>query len=369
MERVLVEYLTRSRHDWTIFTNHFSPSTTFPEFKKFRVVELRRVPLTRTFPDLSRVAFTLLRQKLPLAGFDVLLVCTAGFGELVALRSRVPKAVYCFTPLKVIHDPLIRSKFLKENPVKAPLFHLFERTYRFFEKLSWKRFSSFACDSEEVKRRIVAGGLAPASQVRVIYPGIDSSKMKPSRKKPEKLFLVPGRIGWTKNLELAIDAFNEFQKSSPKFKDFRLVISGGVDKKSFSYLGHLRRHAVSNQSIRFEPNPSDKKYYSLYAGCFAVLFPAINEDWGIVPVEAMAFGKPVIAANQGGPQESVLNGKTGWHSEPSPAAFASLMKKLVSSPSLYRRFCKAAAKRAKDFDWNKFAQELDAEMEKLAGRT
>ena len=204
-------------------------------------------------------------------------------------------------------------------------------------------------------------------KVKVVYPGIDSSKMRPSKKKPQKFFLVPGRIGWTKNLELAIAAFEEFQKLSPRFKDFSLVIAGGVDKKSYSYLGHLRRLAVSNPAIRFEPNPSDKRYYSLYSDCFSVLFPAINEDWGIVPVEAMAYGKPVIAANQGGPKESVLHGKTGWHAEPDAKSFASLMSKLVSSPALYRSFSKAAAKRAKQFDWKEFASEMDDEMQSLAG--
>ena len=55
----------------------------------------------------------------------------------------------------------------------------------------------------------------------------------------------------------------------------------------------------------------DEQLRELYVGCRAVIFPAEDEDFGIVPVEAMAYGKPVIAHDSGGVKETVIDGKTG----------------------------------------------------------
>ena len=85
---------------------------------------------------------------------------------------------------------------------------------------------------------------------------------------------------------------------------------------------------------------TDTERSALLAAAAAVVYTPANEHFGIVPLEAMAAGRPVLACNSGGPTESVLHGRTGLLAEPEPAAFASAMAQLAVR-LLLSTFCNA----------------------------
>uniref|UniRef100_A0A183GJX2 Glycos_transf_1 domain-containing protein n=1 Tax=Heligmosomoides polygyrus TaxID=6339 RepID=A0A183GJX2_HELPZ len=70
----------------------------------------------------------------------------------------------------------------------------------------------------------------------------------------------------------------------------------------------------------------------------AVLYTPHNEHFGIVPVEAMYLGTPVIAVNSGGPKESIAHGRTGFLAEQKPEEFAKHMMTLMRNAELRRKF-------------------------------
>lgn len=74
---------------------------------------------------------------------------------------------------------------------------------------------------------------------------------------------------------------------------------------------------------------TDRQRALLLAACTAVIYTPEREHFGIVPLEAMAAGRPVIACNSGGPQESVVDGSTGFLCEPTTDAFATAMRSLM----------------------------------------
>ena len=164
---------------------------------------------------------------------------------------------------------------------------------------------------------MLKGRLAPDPAVEVLYPGVDLQRYGvefaelesvPAAQEREPIFLVAGRMVWQKKLELAIDAMRIALAMGMKG---RLVIAGAVDEKSREYVNGLRARA-EGLPITFEEGPSDERLIELYQEATALLFTAPNEDWGIVPLEAMASGTPVIAVASGGPCESVVHGETGW---------------------------------------------------------
>lgn len=83
--------------------------------------------------------------------------------------------------------------------------------------------------------------------------------------------------------------------------------------------------------VRFLPSFSDQQRSALLAACVALLYTPVNEHFGIVPLEAMAAGRPVVACDSGGPRESVLHGQTGFLCRPTPASFAAAMRSILVS--------------------------------------
>ncbi|MDP3724300.1 MAG: glycosyltransferase, partial [bacterium] len=100
--------------------------------------------------------------------------------------------------------------------------------------------------------------------------------------------------------------------------------------------------------VEFLGEVSDDRLIALYQGCQAVIFPSEDEDFGIVPVEAMAAGKPVIAHNSGGVKETMIDGKTGiLVDELSADAFADAIKKFQGmsfDPAVCQRQAKKFSK-------------------------
>lgn len=367
-ERTILEIAKRSRHRITIFTNEYQPGATFPELQQMDVRLLSRVPVERSLRSVASAAARLLSQELDLSEFDGLVVVCEGLGDLVALRQRrIPVYCLCLTPLRIAFDPVYRKRYLASRSV---LHRLVVRAgtvlYRGVDRIAWRRYRRIFAISEEVKTRILAGRLAPAEKMRTLHPGVELSAYTPSPP-AERTFFVPGRIMWTKNLELAIQAFQRFRRTAPEPSTWKLVIAGIVDRKSGPYLDQLRSLASGDPSVEFRVHPSDTQMRSLYAACFATLFTAFNEDWGLVLIEAMASGKPVVAVNRGGPKEIVRHEHDGLLSEPDPEAFASAMGRLAEEKGLYERLASNAPSSAARFGWGPFVDELDGELERELG--
>ncbi|MHB1464009.1 MAG: glycosyltransferase [Thermoleophilia bacterium] len=368
VERMMLELVRRSEHDWTIFTSHYYPEQTFPEFRELPIVELSNVSVSRGYAAVSAAAVTILRQKIDLSDYDALVVSSEGLGDFITFRNHsVPVICYCHTPLKVIHDRFVRRKYLNGNRRMKVPFIIFSEIFKFFDRLAWKHYQYVFCNSEEVRGRVMKAGLAPAEKVEVLRPGLDMSRMQPTWKF-QKYFVVVGRIKWWKNVELAIESFREFKRRHPEFDDFKLWITGQVEKGSEAYLAMLADIAGDAGDVIFKRDPTEAELLDAYRSSYCLLFPSLNEDWGMTPLEAMGFGKPVIAVNQGGPKESVVDGVTGYLVSPEPSAFAGAMARLAGDPELTRGLGEAAAARVQIYDWSHFVERFDSYLESLPSR-
>jgi glycosyltransferase involved in cell wall biosynthesis len=132
----------------------------------------------------------------------------------------------------------------------------------------------------------------------VIYPPVEIPKILPKEGKKE-YFLIISRIDNTKSLELAVKAC--------KHLNLPLKIAGATNNPS--YLEKLKK--LAGPTIEFLGFIPESEKEKLYAKAIAFLFCSKDEDFGIAPVEAMAYGIPIIAYFGGGAKETLIEGKTG----------------------------------------------------------
>ena len=157
---------------------------------------------------------------------------------------------------------------------------------RIWDVTSSNRVDHFIANSQHVARRILKYYRREAT---VIYPPVEISPIT-IRQQLEDYYLVVSALVPYKRIDLAVSAFNQLDKQL-------LIIGDGPEKST------LQKQA--NKNITFlDWLPADQ-LSGHYAGCTALIFPG-EEDFGIVPVEAQSFGKPVIAYGRGGALETVI---------------------------------------------------------------
>ncbi len=361
VERWMVEVVTRSRHDWTVYTHHHDPAGTYPEVAGLRVVELSpRVSVRRSLGPLVRAAATIATTRLPPA--HAVLVSSEGLGDLVALRTRSPVAAYCHTPLKILHDPAAQAVVQQHSRRRRTALATVGPVFDAVDRRAWRAYGHVLVNSTETLARVQAAGLRPGGPLEVLEPGVDASWFTGPSDDRGPLFLYAGRIMWQKNVELAIEALRQVREPC------RLVVAGMVDEKSRPYLASLRQRATG-LPVSFEVAPSDERLRELYAAATALLFPARNEDFGMVVLEAMAAGTPVLAVDAGGPRTTVETGRTGWLLPPDPAAWADRMAEVLRGGPELAAMRPAAVEAAAARSWEPHVRRLDEVMDGLVQRS
>jgi glycosyltransferase involved in cell wall biosynthesis len=148
---------------------------------------------------------------------------------------------------------------------------------------------------------------------KVLYPCTDTSffaEARESRKKEHDVMIF-SRLNAGKQFSAAIDLFKEVAKQRPGSK---FLVAGAIRREDMAFLDELKSIARKNgldKAITFVPNPSLQDLKALFAATRLLVFFPKNEPLGLVPVEAMVSGVPVIAFDSGGAKETVSPGKTG----------------------------------------------------------
>lgn len=359
LEKSLLELVTRSEHEWVVYTGHYEPENTFKEFKNVDVRVLNSTTVKRTMGGALISALQVSRQVLPVDDdVDAIAVWCDGIGDLVTLRNRkLPLINICSTPLRAAFDPVYEQLALtgKSNPYKAA-YKIFKTAFKNVDRLAWSYYDGIITTSTEVKNRIVSGKLCvDESKMVMAYPGIEWQS-DISDVSYEPFMLIPGRIMWTKNIQQGIQAFIAADLPKP----WKLVVAGFLDEKSQSYLLDMQKLVPKGVQVEFVISPSSEQLNELYRKASFCLFTPLNEDWGIVPLESMSYGKPVIANASGGPLESVIDGKTGFlHAPNDTVGWASSIRKLALNKELCISMGQYANVHVKKFTWESFVNTVD----------
>ncbi len=311
-ERVVLA-LCRAFPDATVYTALYDRDGTYPEFREQRISTLwldRLAPLRRR----HRLALPLLPAAWISSCVHADLVICSSSGWAHGVRTTGRKLVYCHSPAKWLYRP---DDYLGDHPTAstraalAASLPMLRRFDRWAASSADRYLANSTYTAEEVKRAygIAAAvvpppaGLLPAGAAEP-PPGIEPG-----------FLLTVARLLPYKNVTEVVEAF--------RAHDGRLIVVGEGPLRS-----QLSEGAPPN--VRFLGEVDDAQLRWLYANC-AGLIAASREDFGLTPIEAASFGKPVAALRWGGFLDTVVPGATGvFFDTATPEGIAAAVSELAS---------------------------------------
>lgn len=304
-----------------------------------------RTSFLQKFPKFLRKRQRFLLPLLPIAPetfdlreFDVVISSSSAFAKGIITKPRTVHICYCHSPMRYGWDwyheyvqEMFSGPFGKVLRIPATLLMHY---IRMWDRQASDRVEYFIANSRTTARRIQK---FYRREARIIYPPVGVAFEKDTVINNQKVtrytlpvtsyFLIVSQLTPYKRIDIAVEAFNKLE--------LPLVIIGeGRDRK--------RLERMAKKNIVFLGWQSDEAVNAYYRDCSAFIFPG-EEDFGITAVEAMSFGKPVLAFRKGGVTETVREGLTGeFFDDPEPEILADGVRRIREhvphyDPAMIRR--------------------------------
>ncbi|MFH1308915.1 MAG: glycosyltransferase [Patescibacteria group bacterium] len=260
---------------FTLFYDKEIKNEFFPN-KEIKTSFLQKFPFKKKYKWLLPF-LPIAVESLDFRDFDLVISSCFSFSKGIITRVNTKHICYCYSPTRYLWD---------QNLFKSIL-HFF----RIWDRHASERVDEFIAISKTVQKRIKK---YYKKESIVIYPPVEIPRYKFNYSDKE-FFLIVSRLKKYKRIDLAVKAFNKLGL------DLKIIGSGPEFKK-------LKKKAKKN--IEFLGSQPDNIVKEYYAKCSGFIFPS-EDDFGIAPVEAMSYGKPVLAFRKGGALETIIEGKTG----------------------------------------------------------
>ena len=276
-------------------------------------------------------------EALDLMEFDLVVSLCSSCCKGVLTRPDAAHVCFCHTPTRYVWD-LYYDYLSTAGTVKRAIMPRLIHKVRQWDFQAAQRVDCFVANSDYVGRRIKKYYHRDSL---TIHPGTIIPPAPVSAKHGDYYLVVSRFVGY-KRVDLAIQACDLLGR--------RLVVVGSGGNEE------ARLHRMAGSTVEFAGHASDEELHGWYDGARALLFPGV-EDFGLVPVEAMAHGCPVLAYGAGGALETVVDGETGlFFCEQTPEALAACIEQFEA-----REFSATACrKRAGEFSEEKFKREMAA---------
>ncbi|WP_206239537.1 glycosyltransferase [Novosphingobium terrae] len=290
-ERVL-EHLCDMYPDADIFTHVVNRAKLSPKLAARRIHTswISRLPFATRHYQKYLPLMPAALEALDLSAYDLVISCEAGPAKGIITRPDAVHVTYCHSPMRYIWDQY--HQYRRESGMGARLMMpLFAPALRQWDMASAARSDRILANSAYVAARVRKFW---GREAQVVHPPVDTALFAPADEVGED-YLWAGQLIPYKLPDVAVAAFTASGR--------RLHVVG-----TGPMLPRLK--AMAGPSIRFTERLDFNALRAAYAGCKALIFTA-EEDFGMIPVEVMASGRPVIAYGRGGALESVIEDRTG----------------------------------------------------------
>ena len=270
-----------------IFTTVYNPAV-FPEYKgKVAAASwLQKIPFFNRRHQLLLPLLPAAIGSLDLSGFDLIISSSSAVGKGVKKPTGAVHVCYCHTPMRYVWESDTDRRL-----IRLPLGKLLIGWLKKWDLKTNQGVDYFITNSHYTAERITKSYHRSST---VIYPPVEPSH-KPAQVEKEDFYFAISRLTPYKRFDLAILACQKLGR--------RLFVAGEGPE-----LEHLKE--IGRDKTTFLGRIPDKEKIEYLQSARAVIFPA-EEDFGIVPIEAMACGTPVVAFGRGGARETIRDGRTG----------------------------------------------------------
>jgi glycosyltransferase involved in cell wall biosynthesis len=276
---------------------------------------------------------------LDLSDFDLVISSSVIFSKGIVLKPKTKHICYCYSPTRFLWD--LNSSSHRQGI----LTNIYKNLLRLWDRSTITRVDKFIAISENVRQRIRKYYRQDAD---IIYPPVDIVNVGNIDTQFRDYYLIVSRLYKYKNVNIVIDAFNKLNYKL-------LVIGDGPEYSNLSKMAH--------ENIIMLGFVEDSILPSYYKNCRAFIM-AQDEDFGLTPIEAMTFGKPVLALRRGGAVEIVKEGESGeFFDDPIPEAVADGVRRLEENYIKYDP--KKIMIMAEKFNFEKFKKEILEEIKRL----
>lgn len=336
-----LEMLCELYPDADLFTLVHRRGSVSPTIERMRprTSWLQHLPRVDRYYRACLPLFPFIIEQFNLDGYDLVISTSHCVAKSVVRPGGARHLCYCFTPMRYAWDQF-DAYFGPERlgRVRSGLMRSMMARLARWDARTAGRVDRYVAISQHVAQRI---GRYYNREASVVYPPVDTTFYCPDQTAREPWALMVSALVPYKRADVAINAC---QRAGVRLR----IVGDGPERAA---LERLARGNVEFLGVR-----SDDELRSLYRRAGALLLPG-EEDFGIVPVEAQACGRPVVALGRGGALETVIDGLTGvLVSEPTAEAFAAGLTRALS-----HEFDASAIRRnALRFDRARFAGEFQA---------
>jgi len=284
---------------------------------------------------------SLLFRKVRFPGFDKYLL--SGFWSLYAAYNHKPNVTYCYSPRRDFYDLKHFNIARQSNLAKKAVAWSWTTTHSYFDRNAIKQVDKILTLSRTVQKRITQYYNRDST---VIYPPVPTERYY--TKEFGDFWLSVNRLYPEKRVDLQIKAFENLP-------DENLLIVGGYSHRDKGLVAYHKMFEDLPPNVKILGIIPEKRLLDLYATCKGVIYTPIDEDFGLVPVEAQASGKAVVGVNEGALKETVINGQTGFLVDAHPESLKKAILLVSEEPERYKKACKKNASR---FDEHIFIESM-----------
>lgn len=376
-KRVTVEHVRRLsiRHDVTLFALSTSDQSFAGEveasvetvLQDYKPASYLRSPFGRLNPVIGMRNLKLLDNvsrkvaaDIDARNFDVVLLhpCQVTQTPLVLNWLRSPSLYYCHELPRRVYDPDVSRPYSARSARQVAIDRFDPVKVRIIDVLKQYDYNAAIKATYITANSQYTRGNAERAyhrQISVCPPGVDARQFQPGETARERMVLSVGALTPFKGFDFIIQAIGTISESQ---RPPVLIISNYQEPRELAYLTAMAGQCKVH--VEFKANVSDAELQDWYARAGCMAYAPVREPFGLVALEAMAAGAPVVAVNEGGVRETLVDGVTGVLAPRNAAAFGQHIMDVLRNPQRADRYAVAARKHVLSrFNWEGHMQQLE----------